>query len=248
MRTYIMICASINAFLGSRAFASRQYARGCGYVLTAPAIWGRLRAYASAPMSPGPSSATDLSSKLALFRAFRYNIPRRCARQSRTAHPIQGGAMGLYIDRSNSGFKSALSGTIQYVDKSGLIAHLNANIDSEQRFLCITRPRRFGKTLAAQMIAAYYNRACNSRDLFANLDIARNPSYETHLNRYPVIFFDVQEQRSNVTRGDDFVAYLQEKIGFELKNYGQTKHKIATLFKKCWLKSMNIRKQSLSSY
>lgn len=48
MRTYIMICASINAFLGSRAFASRQYARGCGYVLTAPAIWGRLRAYASA--------------------------------------------------------------------------------------------------------------------------------------------------------------------------------------------------------
>lgn len=156
--------------------------------------------------------------------------------------------MGLYIDRSNSGFKSALSGTIQYVDKSGLIAHLNANIDSEQRFLCITRPRRFGKTLAAQMIAAYYNRACNSRDLFANLDIARNPSYETHLNRYPVIFFDVQEQRSNVTRGDDFVAYLQEKIGFELKNYGQTKHKIATLFKKCWRKSMNIRKQSLSSY
>ena len=125
--------------------------------------------------------------------------------------------MGLYIDRSNSGFKSALSGTIQYVDKSGLIAHLNANIDSEQRFLCITRPRRFGKTLAAQMIAPYYNRACNSRDLFANLDIARDPSYETHLNRYPVIFFDVQEQRSNVTRGDDFVAYLQEKIGFELK-------------------------------
>ena len=48
MRTYIMICASINAFLGSRAFASRQYARGCGYVLTAPAIGGRLRAYASA--------------------------------------------------------------------------------------------------------------------------------------------------------------------------------------------------------
>lgn len=48
MRTYIMICTSINAFLGSRAFASRQYARGCGYVLTAPAIWGRLRAYASA--------------------------------------------------------------------------------------------------------------------------------------------------------------------------------------------------------
>ena len=183
MRTYIMICASINAFLGSRAFASRQYARGCGYVLTAPAIWGRLRAYASAPMCPGPSSATDLSSKLALFRAFRYNIPRRRARQSRTAHPIQGGAMGLYIDRSNSGFKSALSGTIQYVDKSGLIAHLNANIDSGQRFLCITRPRRFGKTLAAQMIAAYYNRACNSRDLFANLDIARDPSYETHLNR-----------------------------------------------------------------
>lgn len=125
--------------------------------------------------------------------------------------------MGLYIDRGNSGFKSALSGTIQYVDKSGLIAHLNANIDSGQRFLCITRPRRFGKTLAAQMIAAYYNRACNSRDLFANLDIARDPSYETHLNRYPVIFFDVQEQRSNVTRGDDFVAYLQEKIGFELK-------------------------------
>ena len=67
------------------------------------------------------------------------------------------------------------------------------------------------------MIAAYYNRPCNSRDLFANLDIARDPSYETHLNRYPVIFFDVQEQRSNVTRGDDFVAYLQEKIGFELK-------------------------------
>ena len=76
------------------------------------------------------------------------------------------------------------------------------------------------------MIAAYYNRACNSRDLFANLDIARDPSYETHLNRYPVIFFDVQEQLSNVTRGDDFVAYLQEKIGFELKTMAKRNTKL----------------------
>lgn len=84
--------------------------------------------------------------------------------------------MGTFINIGNAGFLSALNG--EYVDKSELIAVVNGTLFTERRFSCVTRCRRFGKSLAAKMLCAYYDRSCDSRQLFANLKITNDPSFD----------------------------------------------------------------------
>ena len=99
--------------------------------------------------------------------------------------------MGTYINIGNAGFQSARNG--EYVDKSGLIAVVNDVLFTERRFGCVTRCRRFGKSMAAKMLYAYYDHSCDSRSLFADLQIAHDPSFEKHLNKYPVIYLDMTD-------------------------------------------------------
>ena len=99
--------------------------------------------------------------------------------------------MGTYINLGNAGFKSARNG--EYVDKSELIAVVNKSINTEHQYSCVTRSRRFGKSMAAKMLCAYYDESCDSRSLFADLKIAGDPSFEEHLNKYPVIYLDLSE-------------------------------------------------------
>ena len=99
--------------------------------------------------------------------------------------------MGTYINIGNAGFRSVRKG--EFVDKSELIAVINNTIDSEQRFSCVSRCRRFGKSLAAKMLYAYYDQSCDSRPLFADLKIASDPSFDEHLNRYPAIYLDMTD-------------------------------------------------------
>ena len=97
--------------------------------------------------------------------------------------------MGCYINIGNAGFRRARNS--EYVDKSGLIAVVNKTLFSEQCFSCVSRCRRFGKSMAAKMLCAYYDQSCDSRSLFADLQIAQDPSFEQHLNKYPVIYLDM---------------------------------------------------------
>jgi hypothetical protein len=99
--------------------------------------------------------------------------------------------MGTYINIGNAGFQSARNG--EYVDKSGLISVVNGTLYSKQRYSCVTRCRRFGKSMAAEMLCAYYDQSCDSRSLFADLEIAHDPSFEKHLNKYPVIYLDMSD-------------------------------------------------------
>ena len=99
--------------------------------------------------------------------------------------------MGAYINIGNAGFQSARNG--EYVDKSGLIAVVNGTLFTERRFGCVTRCRRFGKSMAAKMLYAYYDLSCDSRSLFADLQIAHDPSFEKHLNKYPAIYLDMTD-------------------------------------------------------
>ena len=117
--------------------------------------------------------------------------------------------MGIFINTGNEAFLSARNG--EYVDKSGLIAIVNSTLFSERRFSCVTRSRRFGKSLAAQMLCAYYDRSCQSRELFADLEIASDPTFEQHLNKYPVIYLDLT---SFVTRfrDDSVVSVIEEEL------------------------------------
>lgn len=99
------------------------------------------------------------------------------------------GNMGAYINIGNAGFRSARNG--EYVDKSGLIAVVNDTLNSKRRFSCVTRSRRFGKSMAAEMLCAYYDYSCDSRQLFDNLEISKDSSFEKYLNKYPVLYLDM---------------------------------------------------------
>ena len=106
--------------------------------------------------------------------------------------------MGTYINIGNEGFKSARKQ--EYVDKSGLIAIVNNTLFSEWRFSCVSRCRRFGKSMAAKMLCAYYDHSCDSRELFADLEIASDPSFEKYLNKFNVIKLDVNAFYSNLSK------------------------------------------------
>ena len=99
--------------------------------------------------------------------------------------------MGLYINIGNAGFQSGRNG--EYVDKSALISVINSTLFTEYRFNCVSRCRRFGKSLAAKMLCAYYDQSCESRYLFEDLKIAKDSSFELHLNKYPVIYLDLTD-------------------------------------------------------
>ena len=117
--------------------------------------------------------------------------------------------MGTYINIGNMVFQSARNG--EYVDKSGLIAVVNRTLNTERRFSCVTRSRRFGKSMAAKMLSAYYDHSCDSRSLFADLEIAKNPDFEKHLNKYPVIFLDFSAFAEHF-HNPDIVHLVQRKV------------------------------------
>ena len=97
--------------------------------------------------------------------------------------------MGIYINPGYAGFETARAG--RYVDKSGLIAVVNDTIGKAEKLSCISRARRFGKSYAAKMLCAYYDRSVDTAFLFDDLEIAVQPSYKEHLNKYNVIYLDI---------------------------------------------------------
>ncbi len=117
--------------------------------------------------------------------------------------------MGIYINKGNEGFRQIRNS--EYVDKSGLIAVVNKTLFTQQKLSCVTRCRRFGKSMAAMMLAAYYDHSCDSRSLFADLQIAGDPTFEQHLNKYPVIYVDMTTFTSNC-KDEDIVDKFQEEI------------------------------------
>lgn len=121
--------------------------------------------------------------------------------------------MGIFINKGNEGFRSVRNS--EYVDKSGLIAILNKTLFTEWRFTCVTRSRRFGKTMAAKMLAAYYDHSCDSRDLFKDLAIVKDLSFEKHLNKYAVIYVDMTDF---ITRFKDasIIRHLDEELKEEV--------------------------------
>ncbi len=97
--------------------------------------------------------------------------------------------MGTYLNPGNSGFAEIIKS--DYVDKTKLISLINSTIGTKKKLTCFSRPRRFGKSYAAQMLCAYYDKTCNSRGLFEKYKIAKDPSYEEHIQKYHVINLDV---------------------------------------------------------
>ncbi|MBU5480686.1 AAA family ATPase [Blautia sp. MSJ-19] len=126
--------------------------------------------------------------------------------------------MSSYLNPGNKGFRESLNSEI-YVDKTGLIDKTNAVLNTRQKFLCVSRPRRFGKSMAADMLAAYYERGEDSSELFDSLKISQSASYQTHRNQYDVLKVNMQEFLSMTHSMDEMLAMLQKYVIFDLKDH-----------------------------
>ena len=124
--------------------------------------------------------------------------------------------MGIYLNPRSKGFQSSLNSEI-YVDKTDLLEQTNRVLGTRQKFLCVSRPRRFGKSMAADMLAAYYSKGCDSRKMFSGLAISQTADFEKHLNQYDVIHLDIQWFLSNVSDPEQIVAYITECTLAELR-------------------------------
>lgn len=128
--------------------------------------------------------------------------------------------MGIYLNPDNRGFWKAVRSEI-YVDKTGLITVTNKCINTEQQHICVSRPRRFGKSMALKMLAAYYSCGCESADLFRGLKIEQDESFPEHLNKYDVIYLNMQQFLIGAKQGK-VTEYLEQEVVRELrKAYGK---------------------------
>ncbi|MDE7312309.1 MAG: AAA family ATPase [Eubacterium sp.] len=122
--------------------------------------------------------------------------------------------MGRYLNFGNAGFASIRKDL--YVDKSGVISLLNRTLGTPNKLTCVSRPRRFGKSFTAKMLCAYYDKSCDSRALFSDLEIAKDDSFYRHLNQYDVIYLDITWFLTTTGNIQDTVTYLQQEVIKEL--------------------------------
>lgn len=123
--------------------------------------------------------------------------------------------MGIYLNPGNINFKEIVSADI-YVDKTMMIDETNRFIDKGKKYVCFSRPRRFGKTFAGNMLCAYYSKGCDSSELFAGFKIAKTASFATKLNRYNVIKIDMNSEFQNTQNKEKMISRLMEKIQREM--------------------------------
>lgn len=118
-----------------------------------------------------------------------------------------------------------------FVDKSLFIERISQNIRTSSKYICITRPRRFGKTMNANMLAAYYTKGLDSSSLFSDLKIAqtsvdskgdlKKPFYPTHLNHYNVIKIDFSQMPDPCRSYEAYISYIKEHLAEDiLSAYG----------------------------
>ena len=123
--------------------------------------------------------------------------------------------MGIYLNPGNEQFTKMAASEI-YVDKTGLMKYTNQVINTMQGYLCVSRPRRFGKSMAAAMLAAYYSCGCSSETLFQPFQIAKSPDFHKHLNQYNTIFLNIQEFLSRSSSVNELVDRIRRLVLREL--------------------------------
>lgn len=124
--------------------------------------------------------------------------------------------MGIYLNQDNKKFEVAVK-TKPYIDKSMLISFTNSQINTEFKYICVTRPRRFGKSMGLNMLNAYYSKGCDSKDLFKDLKISNDSSFKIHLNKHNVIYINILNYFKDVNDKNDFIPSIIKSILSDLK-------------------------------
>ena len=128
--------------------------------------------------------------------------------------------MGRFVNPDSSAFQVALNSRI-YVDKTGLIEYTNSVLDTTNAYICNSRPRRFGKSYAANMLAAYYSKGTDSEQMFSGLRISKDADFKKHLNKYDVIHIDIQWFLANCDDADKVVSFITKSVLDELRGIYQ---------------------------
>lgn len=123
--------------------------------------------------------------------------------------------MGYYLNPGRAGFAESVNSQI-YVDKTGLIEYTNECIHTQQKYMCVCRPRRFGKSMAISMLSAYYSRGADASKLFEGLEIQRSPSFLKHLNQYDVMKINMLDFFTPAANVTDMLRMLQRELTREL--------------------------------
>lgn len=123
--------------------------------------------------------------------------------------------MGRFLNPGNDMFQESLNAQI-YVDKSSLIAYLNKVVKTPQKYVCVSRPRRFGKSMAANMLVAYYDRSVDSGTQFSGLAISGDATFKDHLNRYDVIHLNMQDLLSMRSTMREVLALIDQAVSAEI--------------------------------
>ena len=118
--------------------------------------------------------------------------------------------MGIFLNRGNEEFASVLNSEI-YIDKTDMLYFFNRIINTEQRYVCVSRPRRFGKSIAANTIAAYFEKGCDSRALFEGRKLSEYDNWDCNLNKYDVIRIDLADIRSRRNTAEETLDTITEK-------------------------------------
>lgn len=121
--------------------------------------------------------------------------------------------MGIYLNPGNGGFERIVNSG--YIDKTGMISVINSRIGTTNNLLCISRPRRFGKSYATQTLCAYYDHTCNSHSLFDDKEISRTENYDKYLNQYNVIYLDMSNLLGKI-KPKSLISFIEESITEEL--------------------------------
>ena len=124
--------------------------------------------------------------------------------------------MGFYLNPSSEKFSMALNSEI-YVYKTMLIAYTNKVTATEQRYICVSRPRRFGKSMAANMLAAYYSRESDCGTLFCDCQIFQDKDFDRYRNKYDVIMLNIQEFLSRSCQIDSMLERMKALVIREMK-------------------------------
>lgn len=124
--------------------------------------------------------------------------------------------MGNYLNQDGKKFYEITHSDI-YVDKTELLTYTNSVLQTLQKYICISRPRRFGKSITASMIAAYYSRGCDAKELFSPYKIARNLDFDTYRNKYNTLFLNMQEFLSQTKNIYELLDRMKRLVLRDLK-------------------------------
>lgn len=101
-----------------------------------------------------------------------------------------------------------------FIDKSLMLEELTARVDMGTNYICITRPRRFGKTVMANMIASFFSRECNTDPLFGRLKIAGSEGCREHMGKHDVIFISLNELPRKCKSYAQYINRIEDRLMF----------------------------------